>query len=90
MKLLVVLVNEAFNRWGESSRQRGFLLSRGPAQEAIEDLVENLAEIKQILEETIAWDEMSPNGLLGCDWQGRRGFLGREPRVRRLQPESSS
>src|SRR5438270_892996 len=66
MKLLSILVNEGLDGGAESSRRhRVFFLSRGPAQEAIEDLIEIPAEIKQILEEIIARNKTCHNGLLG-------------------------
>src|SRR5215475_14330764 len=76
MKLLAVFVNEGFDGGVESScRHRGLFLSRRLAQEAVEDLVEIPAEIKEILEEIIARNKICYNGFLGCDGRGGRGYL---------------
>ena len=62
MKLPSILLNERPNGGAESSRRhRGLFLSQGPAQEAIENLVEIPAEVAQILEEMITRNKTCRN-----------------------------
>src|SRR5437899_4934417 len=56
VEFLVIFIDKGFDSGRESRDERALLLSRGPTQEAVEDLVKIPSEIEQILKQAVSWN----------------------------------